>query len=78
MHNPDALLLRLLAAPTTPADAFTTVAHIEAQTDVLRALATYLNAARMVLEDYEKLDRAAERALPALPAPIAAYLKELR
>ena len=51
MHNPDTLLLRLLAAPTTPADAFTTVAHIEAQTDVLRALATYLNAARMVLED---------------------------
>ena len=78
MHNPDALLLRLLAIPTTPADTFTTVAHIEAQTDVLRALATYLNVARMVLEDYEKLDRAAERALPALPAPIAAYLKELR
>ena len=78
MHNPDTLLLRLLATPTTPTDAFTMVAHIEAQTDVLRALATYLNAARMVLEDYEKLDRAAERALPALPAPIAAYLKELR
>ena len=78
MHNPDTLLLRLLVTPTTPAEAFTTVAHIEAQTDVLRALATYLNAARMVLEDYEKLDRAAERALPALPAPIAAYLKELR
>ena len=79
-NDPATFLLNLLTlAPQADAtDQHDLRRRIEAQAEILRAASSYIQAARLFLDNYAQFQTTAEQHPNALPPSIAAFLQEVQ
>ena len=79
-NDPATFLLNLFAqAPQADAtEQHDLRRRIEAQAEILRAASSYIQAARMFLDNYAQFQATAEQHPNALPPSIAAFLQEVQ